>query len=137
MSKKIGRNDMCLCGSNKKYKKCCLLKEEQEDKEDKEVHSIVQYLRVEFPTHKVIDITNKLTVETYRPLQIQHYSDNVIQFAEKNELNASVFLTRVPLDTYDIMILYHGSYRTFPKDDIYSVMASLRALIYPETDSSI
>jgi len=25
---KIGRNDPCTCGSEKKYKKCCLLKEE-------------------------------------------------------------------------------------------------------------
>lgn len=25
---KLGRNDPCLCGSGKKYKKCCLGKEE-------------------------------------------------------------------------------------------------------------
>jgi uncharacterized protein YecA (UPF0149 family) len=25
---KIGRNDPCLCGSGKKYKKCCLDKDE-------------------------------------------------------------------------------------------------------------
>lgn len=24
MSKKTGRNDLCLCGSGKKYKKCCM-----------------------------------------------------------------------------------------------------------------
>lgn len=23
---KVGRNDLCPCGSGKKYKKCCLLK---------------------------------------------------------------------------------------------------------------
>jgi preprotein translocase subunit SecA len=27
--KKVGRNDPCPCGSGKKYKKCCLLKETQ------------------------------------------------------------------------------------------------------------
>ena len=26
--RKIGRNDPCLCGSGKKYKKCCLKKNE-------------------------------------------------------------------------------------------------------------
>lgn len=26
MSKKIGRNDLCPCGSGKKYKQCCLAK---------------------------------------------------------------------------------------------------------------
>ena len=25
-NKKIGRNELCPCGSGKKYKKCCLLK---------------------------------------------------------------------------------------------------------------
>ncbi|MDZ7761425.1 MAG: SEC-C metal-binding domain-containing protein [Desulfovermiculus sp.] len=33
--KKIARNDPCPCGSGKKYKKCCLLKEEQEKFEAK------------------------------------------------------------------------------------------------------
>lgn len=27
---KIGRNEKCLCGSGKKYKKCCLGKEEND-----------------------------------------------------------------------------------------------------------
>lgn len=26
MSKEVGRNDPCTCGSGKKYKKCCALK---------------------------------------------------------------------------------------------------------------
>jgi preprotein translocase subunit SecA len=29
---KVGRNDPCPCGSGKKYKKCCLLKEEAADR---------------------------------------------------------------------------------------------------------
>lgn len=29
---KIGRNDPCPCGSGKKYKKCCLLKKDTEEK---------------------------------------------------------------------------------------------------------
>ena len=28
VGKKIGRNDLCPCGSGKKYKKCCMLKEQ-------------------------------------------------------------------------------------------------------------
>ncbi|MCC5890622.1 MAG: SEC-C domain-containing protein [Alkalibacterium sp.] len=27
--KKLGRNDPCHCGSGKKYKKCCLVKDEK------------------------------------------------------------------------------------------------------------
>lgn len=29
MSEKVGRNDPCPCGSGKKYKSCCLMKQEQ------------------------------------------------------------------------------------------------------------
>ena len=29
VKQKVGRNDPCPCGSGKKYKKCCGLKEEQ------------------------------------------------------------------------------------------------------------
>jgi len=29
MSERIGRNDSCPCGSGKKYKKCCMLKDQQ------------------------------------------------------------------------------------------------------------
>ena len=28
---KIGRNDLCPCGSEKKYKKCCLEKDEKDN----------------------------------------------------------------------------------------------------------
>jgi len=28
-NKKVGRNDICPCGSNKKYKKCCLENDQQ------------------------------------------------------------------------------------------------------------
>ena len=30
-NRKIGRNDLCLCGSNKKYKKCCIEKYQQSE----------------------------------------------------------------------------------------------------------
>ncbi|MEF3168618.1 MAG: SEC-C domain-containing protein [Deltaproteobacteria bacterium] len=30
---KVGRNDPCPCGSGKKYKKCCLARDEAEESE--------------------------------------------------------------------------------------------------------
>ena len=30
MTEKVGRNDICPCGSGKKYKQCCFLKEQQQ-----------------------------------------------------------------------------------------------------------
>jgi tetratricopeptide (TPR) repeat protein len=35
---KIGRNDPCPCGSGKKYKKCCMIKDEQQ-RADAESHA--------------------------------------------------------------------------------------------------
>lgn len=36
MTKKIGRNDPCPCGSGKKYKKCCLLLHQRDERELRE-----------------------------------------------------------------------------------------------------
>lgn len=33
MNHNVGRNDLCPCGSGKKYKKCCLPKDQQEERE--------------------------------------------------------------------------------------------------------
>jgi len=37
MSKQIGRNDPCPCGSGRKYKNCCISKESDRHKEFKEI----------------------------------------------------------------------------------------------------
>jgi len=39
--KKIGRNETCPCGSNKKYKRCCMDK----DKLEAELQSLYSYRR--------------------------------------------------------------------------------------------
>lgn len=37
MSNKIGRNQPCPCGSGNKYKKCCLIKRQEQMKQQREV----------------------------------------------------------------------------------------------------
>jgi hypothetical protein len=39
---KVGRNDPCYCGSGKKYKKCCLLKDEEKNLEELKGDAIVE-----------------------------------------------------------------------------------------------
>jgi len=39
---KIGRNLSCPCGSGKKYKKCCLIKEWENLKQQQEIRKIVE-----------------------------------------------------------------------------------------------
>ena len=46
-SGKIGRNSLCSCGSNKKYKKCCLIKEAEEIKKQKEISEAVNKVMVQ------------------------------------------------------------------------------------------
>jgi SEC-C motif len=36
---KIGRNDPCPCGSGKKYKQCCLAKDEEAHRAERETHN--------------------------------------------------------------------------------------------------
>jgi preprotein translocase subunit SecA len=36
VKKKVGRNDPCPCGSGKKYKKCCMLKDMMKEKQQKQ-----------------------------------------------------------------------------------------------------
>ena len=76
---KIGRNDPCLCGSNKKFKKCCIdrieeLKKEQQEKRMQSYingHELsnehVEYMsewflqQSEYKDFKVIDVSNIIT----------------------------------------------------------------------------
>ena len=44
MQKKPKRNDPCPCGSGKKYKKCCMLKIMQEEKEKKSLSNRITAL---------------------------------------------------------------------------------------------
>ena len=83
--KRLGRNDKCKCGSGKKYKQCCLEKDEQKLKDDIEkytkgqeessenVEMCIEYLKEDYDDHHVIDITNNLNNNTYKPYQITNY----------------------------------------------------------------
>lgn len=54
---KVGRNDLCPCGSGKKYKKCCL------DKEPSAVESVLRLISTEQPVQEVsVQPESKLTL---------------------------------------------------------------------------
>src|SRR3990172_8385583 len=98
---KLGRNDKCLCGSGKKYKTCCLNKVEEQKEEtaasyvnghevsSDNVKMVHDYLAEEYQDHNVIDVTNILTEESYKPLQMKNYNANIIMVAERNDANES------------------------------------------------
>jgi hypothetical protein len=125
---KIHRNDPCTCGSEKKYKSCCLeldLMKKQKYEYGQQTHSdrvtslmerfaeSIQQAPFITTPKKIIDITDDLDENTYRDYQVKNYTNNTIMIAEKTAKSERVFLTRVDSATNDIIIMYKGSYRTF------------------------
>jgi hypothetical protein len=147
MNKKIGRNDICLCGSQKKYKSCCLMKIEDElrYKRTEELTSLLEETRnlqqtsnitqcmstigEYFPEHKLIDITPYLTVQNYKQYQIKFGNKKTIMFAEKTNETKDVFKGREDTQENDMMVMYNGSYRTFQFNNFQRVIRSVCQMI--------
>jgi hypothetical protein len=131
------KNLPCECGSKKKAKQCCMknlppipsiYKNGQEVSSEK-VMDCIALLQEKFPSYKIIDITDNLSNSTYKPYQIANYTDPVIMVAEKTEKNSDVFATRVDSAKSDIMVMYHGAFRTFPHEYLERVIDSVCAMI--------
>lgn len=75
LSPKIGRNDPCVCGSGKKYKKCCL---------DKEC---------------LLD-GDELKLEKYRDIGSQFLSEVLAQFTEEPFANLQHFQIKLSLGRF-------------------------------------
>ncbi len=119
---KASRNDKCNCGSKKKYKNCCMntvkIDTTNEFKKggettDEIVIEIIKEFNDRFKDHKVLDLTDKLNGKNYKNYQIANYYDKTIMIAIKTEKNKSVFDGRVNNENSDIIVMYHGSYKTF------------------------
>jgi hypothetical protein len=127
--KKIGRNDVCKCGSGKKYKKCCInadIDYENNQRQriiygdeygSEELKELAKFFKEAYPTHDVIDVSKVADTTTYKPLQLQHYKKNVIMLLEKNETNKGIFEERCP-DHINIMVLYRGAYECITDNSI-------------------
>ena len=139
---KIARKAKCPCGSNKMYKKCCLLQQQilkaEEDvkyTKGQEISSenmkiCLEYLSEEYESinHSVIDITDFLTNDNYKTFQIKNYTNKIIMVAEKNDKNKDVFIGRGQQDN-DMIIMYRGSYRTFRLNDMELITDSIDKMI--------
>lgn len=117
---KIGRNDECTCGSGKKYKKCCQLNQSNpyvigEEISDK-LKPIIEYLQKLNPKLIYINITNKLTVESYRMYQLKNLKSNIVMIAEKTLENQIVFFDKEESSNTDILIMYHGGFRSLQSE---------------------
>ena len=125
---KINRNEPCHCGSNNKYKNCCMkleLIKKQKYEYGQQTHtermtSLIERFEDAIKNSsniskkkKIIDITDDLNENTYRDYQIKNYTNDIVMIAEKTITSEEVFLTRVDSAMNDIIVMYKGSYRTF------------------------
>lgn len=142
-NKKLKRNDKCHCKSNKKYKFCCLINDDNFSKIQKEeefknmlqnINSdilipIIDKFKQEFPEYTFIDLSPYINIQNYKQYQIRFYNQKIIMFVEKNQQNESVFIGRTNNEISNIMVLYNGSYRTFSHFAIDSVFRSICNMI--------
>ena len=132
---KQGRNDICNCGSNKKYKKCCLLLTREtkyttgQDVSSQRIIDMVEVLQKKFVNCRFINITDDLNEENYREYQIKNYNTNIVMVAEKTLPNSLVFVEREESTSTDIIIMHRGSYRSFIYENLERVIDSLATMI--------
>ena len=139
---KLGMNQPCHCNSNKKYKKCCFLKDELD--KQKEVDIFIKgstdeptvkmeicknHYQEKYNEFQIIIISDYLVSEPiYKKYQTIHYSNKVIMIAEKNDLNRPFFESKCG-SSNDIIVMFRGSYRTFEFNNLLNVYESVDKMI--------
>lgn len=142
--KKIKRNDPCHCASGKKYKFCCEKNDEQEKIEQAEQFYHTSQLELGSPGLEslsevlseygtVINITDRLNMENYKPFQVKNFRTGIIMVAEKTEANRLVFEERDEGEGDDTLVMFKGSYRIFKSSQTAQVIDSVLEMIQART----
>ncbi len=138
---KIGRNDLCHCGSNKKYKKCCENNDMNNKKVEKNkyftgqsvsseiINDCKEIFKEDYETYNVIDITDDISLDTYRSYQVNNYNQNVIMLAERTEKNSYFFDAKCGSLDDNMIVMYKGSYRIFNQNNFLQVYESIQKMI--------
>lgn len=147
---KINRNDKCHCGSNKKYKLCCLLfdikskssnflldKLENNKTEDVILNNLIETLQKNFVDYKIINLTEEINdEESYIKFQkenmylLEKMKKKILMICKKNDKNKKLFEKRLndysgDKNEMDIMILYNGTYRFINSENIFQYINGL------------
>jgi len=147
MSLKIGRNDDCPCGSKKKFKKCCIHRVEQMEKERREKERdllinghefcneqlvfIRDWVVENYPGIRVIDVSNIITHYNYKTIQTEHYFSkhgDTVLLAFRNEYNDLVFSKRSPTYT-NVIFMFKGAYQVFNDFSFGNMSSQLKKMI--------
>ena len=146
---KIGRNDKCYCNSNKKYKVCCLnvnldkQKTSQEKykigqlKSSEKIEKLKKHYQTIYTDHTVIDISDDITLENYKPYQLNNYTSKIIMIAERNATNLTLFNEKTPDLSSDVLVMYRGSYRAINSELYLSYDNSINKMIQTRLNNEI
>jgi hypothetical protein len=142
---KIGVNDQCSCGSQKKYKKCCMVNNLNKKQLDSEIYftgqdtssekmlEVLDFYKSLFPKYCLIDITNNLNKDNYKTYLTKNYSNKTIMFAEKTQLNEEFFNSKSNSNSndvdVDIIIMFAGGYKVIDSNNILMYNDDIKAWI--------
>lgn len=126
-------NDLKKKLRDKYYNRKNLPKETQysigQEKSSDIIKDVIVKLQEKRLSHRIINITNVLNPDTYVEYQKANYFTNIIMVAERNSSNESVFIPRSNSDKSNIMVMYHGTFRTFNYDLMNLVIDSVLEII--------
>lgn len=142
MTKKIGRNDSCPCGSGKKYKHCCMVAEQSKDSTEAQNCDPLQYSGLYAPkilayleSHDVTSILDYLIALQLNPanngknLRLEHIGQLTVSSMGKGNASPDIRAFKHLIDVeypYDLMedipinmfcetVVFHGgNYLFFP-----------------------
>ena len=142
MTKKIGRNDPCPCGSGKKYKHCCLRAEQSKDSTAQQGRSPLQSSGLDAPrikaylgNHNVTPILDYLIALQLNPanngknLRFEHIGQLVVSSMGKGKATPDLhafkrlideeypydMMEDIPMNMYCETVVFHGgNYMFFP-----------------------
>ena len=142
MSKKIGRNDPCPCGSGKKYKRCCLLSDQLNDSQDKNGRALLQSSGLDVPklkayiaSHNSAPLLDYLIALQLNPqnhgknLRIEHLAQLAVSSLGRCQVNPNFdtfhklideeypfdVMEDLPINMFTEVVVFHGgNYVFFP-----------------------
>ena len=134
---KVKPNEPCPCNSGIKYKKCCANKsttintkyETGQAESSEIITACLTVLTNRYDKSKFINVTDDLTELTYKEYQLKNFSNSIVMIAERTELNAEVFATRIDNESSNIILFHKGYYRTFSHKNVERVLESLKNLM--------
>ena len=164
MSKKIGRNEPCPCGSGKKYKRCCMLSDQLKNGLDDNKREPLKYSGLDAPkihaylsSHDSAPVLDYLIALQLNPknhgknLRIEHLAQLAVSSLGKGHLCPDTSVLKALIDEeypYDVMedlpmnmftetvVFYGGNYVYYPglSTNVAEMFRSMTEAIYYSDD---